>query len=141
MFLWRINKNYPSLSPNTPSYLVLCFNRVWHVDFANLQIVCTTEPATSAVHMNSSAEEWFRTTAGVGQGCLLSPTLSNIFLLWRRTDTLEELDGKASIGNRNKSTLVISKKGPSETLQDIRTSTYQMCRIEENTNRTTKFHK
>ena len=33
------------------------------------------------------------------------------------------------------STLVISKsKGPSETLQDIRTSTYQICRIEENTN-------
>ena len=40
------------------------------------------------------------------------------------------------------STLVISKsKGPSETLRDIRTSTYQICRIEENTNRTTKFHK
>ena len=40
------------------------------------------------------------------------------------------------------STLVISKsKGPSETLRDIRTSTYQMYRIEENTNRTTKFHK
>ena len=40
------------------------------------------------------------------------------------------------------STLVIStSKGPSETLRDIRTSTYQMCRIEENTNRTTKFHK
>ena len=37
---------------------------------------------------------------------------------------------------------VISKsKGPSETLRDIRTSTYQMCRMEENTNRTTKFHK
>ena len=30
------------------------------------------------------------------------------------------------------STLVISKtKGPAETLRDIRTSTYQMCRIEE----------
>ena len=40
------------------------------------------------------------------------------------------------------STLVISKsKGPSETLRDIRTSTYQICRIKENTNRTTKFHK
>ena len=40
------------------------------------------------------------------------------------------------------STLVISKsKGPSETLRDIRTSTYQVCRIEENTNRTAKFHK
>ena len=38
------------------------------------------------------------------------------------------------------STLVISKsKGPAETLRDIRTSTYQMCRIEENTKRTTKF--
>ena len=40
------------------------------------------------------------------------------------------------------STLVISKsKGPSETLRDIRTSTYQIWRIEENTNGTTKFHK
>ena len=40
------------------------------------------------------------------------------------------------------STLVISKsKGPFETLPDIRTSTYQICRIEENTKRTTKFHK
>ena len=40
------------------------------------------------------------------------------------------------------STLVISKsKGPSETLRDIRMSTYQICRIEENTHRTTKFHK
>ena len=38
------------------------------------------------------------------------------------------------------STLVISKsKGPSETLRGIRTSTYQICRIEENTNRTTKM--
>ena len=41
-----------------------------------------------------------------------------------------------------KLTLVISKlKGPSETLRDIRTSTYQICRIEENTNRTTNIHK
>ena len=39
-------------------------------------------------------------------------------------------------------TLVISKsKGPSETLRHIRTLTYQICRIEENTNETTKFHK
>ena len=40
------------------------------------------------------------------------------------------------------STLVTSKsKGPSETLRDIHTSTYQICIIEENKNRTTKFHK
>ena len=35
------------------------------------------------------------------------------------------------------STLVISKsKGPSKTLRDIRTSTYQICRVEEKTIRT-----
>ena len=40
------------------------------------------------------------------------------------------------------STLVISKsKGLSETPRDIRSSTYQMCSIEENTNGITKFHK
>ena len=39
------------------------------------------------------------------------------------------------------STLVISNlKGPSETLRDIRSSTYQIFRIEENTNRTPKFN-
>ena len=40
------------------------------------------------------------------------------------------------------STLVISKsKGPTKTLRDISTSTYQICSIEEKTIRTTKFHK
>ena len=39
------------------------------------------------------------------------------------------------------STLVISKlKGPSETLRDIRTLTYQIFIIEKNTNRTNNFH-
>ena len=39
------------------------------------------------------------------------------------------------------STLVISKsQGPTKTLRDIRTSTYQICGIEEKTIRTTKFH-
>ena len=40
------------------------------------------------------------------------------------------------------STLVISKlKGSSLTIRDIRTSTYQIFRIGENTNGTTKFRK
>ena len=47
-----------------------------------------------------------------------------------------------TIHSQIQSTLVISNsKGPSETLRDISTSTYQMCRIEEYTTRTTKFHK
>ena len=50
-------------------------------------------------------------------------------------------DAPAKIEMVIQSTLVISKlKGPSETLRDIRTSTYQMYSIEENTNGTTKFH-
>ena len=51
--------------------------------------------------MNGSMGEWFRTTVGVKQGCLLSPTLFNIFLERIISDTLEEHDGKASIGGRN----------------------------------------
>ena len=40
------------------------------------------------------------------------------------------------------STLVISNyKGLSEILRDIRTSTYQICRIEEKINKTTTFNK
>ena len=40
------------------------------------------------------------------------------------------------------STLVISNsKGPTKTLRDIRTSTYQICCIKEKTIRKTKSHK
>ena len=54
----------------------------------------------SAVHMNGSIGEWFRTTVRVRQGCLLSPTLFNIFLERIMSDALEEHDGKVSIGGR-----------------------------------------
>ena len=59
------------------------------------------DKATSAVQMNNSIGEWFRTTVGVRQGCLLSLTLYNIFLELIMSDALEEHDGKVSIGGRN----------------------------------------
>ena len=59
------------------------------------------DKATSAVQMNGSIGEWFRTTVGVRQGCLLSPTLFNIFLKQIMSDALEEHDGKVRIGGRN----------------------------------------
>ena len=49
-----------------------------------------------AIHMNGSTGEWFRTTAGVRQGCLLSPTLFSIVLERIISDALEEHDGKVS---------------------------------------------
>ena len=85
------------------------FDRVWHAALwatmgkynISANLVRTIEQlydkATSAVQMNGSIGEWFRTTVGVRKGCLLSSTLFNIFL----SDALEEHDGKVSIGGRN----------------------------------------
>ena len=49
--------------------------------------------------------EWFRTTVGERQWCLLSPTLLSIFLDWIMTDALEQHDEKVSIGGRTISNL------------------------------------
>ena len=77
------------------------FDRVWHAALwaamrkynISANLVRTIEQlynkATSAVQMNGSIGEWFRTTVGVWQGYLLSPTLLNIFsnglclMLWK----------------------------------------------------------
>ena len=59
----------------------------------------TTIQQQQPVQMNGSIGEWFRTTVGVRQGCLLSPTLFNIFS--NGSDAQEEHVGKVSIGGRN----------------------------------------
>ena len=56
--------------------------------------------ATSAVQMNGSMGEWFRTTVGARQGCLLSPTLFDIFLERIISDAQEDHEAKVSIGGR-----------------------------------------
>ena len=56
--------------------------------------------ATSAVLFNSSIGDWFRITVGVREGCLLSPTLFNVFLERVITDALENHEGTLSMGGR-----------------------------------------
>ena len=59
------------------------------------------DKAKSAVQMNGNMGEWFRTTVGVRQVCLLSLTLFNIFLGWIMSDALDEHDGKSRKGGKN----------------------------------------
>ena len=56
--------------------------------------------ATGAVLFNSSIGDWFRTTVGVRQGCLLSPNLFNICLERIMTDVLEDHEGTIGIRGR-----------------------------------------
>ena len=58
------------------------------------------DKATSAVLFHRSIGDWFRTIVVVRQGCLLSPTLFNIFLERTMTDPSEDHEGTVSIGGR-----------------------------------------
>ena len=88
------------------------FDRVWHEALwatmrkynINASIIRAIEnlydKAQSAVLFNGSTGEWFRTTVGVRQGCLLSPTLFNIFLERIIYEALDDHEGSVSIGGR-----------------------------------------
>ena len=87
------------------------FDRVWHAAlWATMKKYISTNliqviknlynKATSAVLFNGSIGDWFQTTGGIRQGCILSSTLFNIFLERIMTDALEDHEGAISIGGR-----------------------------------------
>ena len=96
------------------------FNGVWHAALwattkkysisTNLILVIKNlcDRATSAVLFKSSIGDWFRTAVAVRQGCLLSPTLFNIFLERITTDALEDHEGTISIGGRTFTNLCVT---------------------------------
>ena len=57
--------------------------------------------STSAVYKNGAIGDCFDTSVGVRQGCLLSPTLFNIFLERIMTEALECYIVTVSIGGRS----------------------------------------
>ena len=63
-------------------------------------IVNQYDKAQTAVLFNGSTGEWFRTTVGGRQGCLLSPTLFNIFKGRIMCEALYDHEGSVSIGER-----------------------------------------
>ena len=77
------------------------FDRDWHAAlWATMRVYnindnpiktteCLYNKATSAVYHDKNIRAWFRTTIGVRQGCLLSPTLFSIFLERRMADALD----------------------------------------------------
>ena len=85
------------------------FDRIWHaalwatmkkynISTNLIQVIKNVyDKATSAVLFNSSKGDWFQTTVGARQGCLLTPTLFNIFLERIMTGALEDHEGTLSI--------------------------------------------
>ena len=88
------------------------FDRVWHQALwatmhkynINKNLIALIEElysnATSSVYLDGDIGEWFRTTVGVRQGCLLSPTLFNVFLERIMADALDDHKSTVSIGGR-----------------------------------------
>jgi len=55
---------------------------------------------SSAVLLNNQVRDYFKTTVGVRQGCLLSPVLFNLFLVNIMRETLHNFHSTISIGGR-----------------------------------------
>ena len=88
------------------------FDRVWHQALWLTMRKHNIEPnivkmveslydnTTCGVLYDGSIGQWFRTTVGVQQGCLLSPCLFNLFLEQIMTNALENHKGTIAVGDR-----------------------------------------
>ena len=88
------------------------FDRVWHdglwqvmrnfnFDTHLIEIIqALYQDATSAVLLNNNRGDFFKTTVGVRQGCLLSPVLFNIYLENIMQETLFDFHTSITIGGR-----------------------------------------
>ena len=88
------------------------FDRVWHaalwatmkkynISTNHIRVIKNLYDKTnSAVLFDRSIGDWFRTTVGVRQGSLLSPTLFDIFLERITIAALKDHEGTVSIGGR-----------------------------------------
>ena len=88
------------------------FDRVWHKALwsamkrfnINLKLIESIQnlysKAESVVYFDGKIGEWFQTTIGVRQGCLLSPTLFNIMLEQIMNDALYTHIVAVHIGGR-----------------------------------------
>ena len=56
--------------------------------------------STSAVILNNSEGEFFKTSVGVRQGCMFSPTLFNLFLEEIMNETQSNYSSSISVGGR-----------------------------------------
>ena len=112
------------------------FDRVWHdglwhvmrgfgIEEGLVQVIQALYNTTnSAVLLNSDIGNYFKTTVGVRQGCLLSPVLFNLFLENIMRETLQDFNSTVSIGGRTISNLRFADDidlmgGSNHELQDL----------------------
>ena len=78
-------------------------NGLWHFNIEKglIQVIQTLyDHATSTVLLNNQLGEFFQMTIGVRQGCILSPTLFNLFLERIMQETLHDHNATTSISGR-----------------------------------------
>ena len=80
--------------------------------------------ASSAILLNSDIGDYFKTSVGVRQGCLLSPVLFNLYLEKIMRETLHDFKSTVSIGGRTINNLRFADDidlmgGTSQELQDL----------------------